>query len=902
MPEVKIGVGANASGVDTALNKITASMNKLGAAVAANQKLKFEPTDVKTMARDLELINKQFKQTLALSASLRNALKTTGQSGLHLSQVDFSKLSSDPRVAQRMRDRAFVHSVRGTSLDPTLANEVDEGGNIVPPALPPKPPASGGSGGQGGGRGRKGGGTDDEGRGPWWARRPKNLGTATALAVGNGIGGTVGNMVTAGIAGGPLGALLAGVTSVIGKGVQFASEGIDQAKSRNLDIDTLKRSLGDLGVSFAGLSDASWKAAQGLGMANGEFVKLEQLANSSSGGAYGTPTELAGATRSGADLARAYGLQPGQGVSFVSGMQRLDSRQNNKELAVQLAEAIKNAQGKATPGEVMQYMQSFTSAQNRFNAVNPNLNMFGNAFGSMLRDDMTADHASSILGQANSAMQQMGGTEASRNFLMQQFGTLDPIRASIRAEGGLFSNGLDNRDISGFMSRRGIKDWDSQDKGGAGSNLGVAIGGLDKAYAGRGQYGREMELDAIKNMFGLKSLGDAASLAGAVIDGTTSDHNGIETVLKNAQVSLSDVREGGIQTIAGISKAHSFDDLDSLYKGSIRGRSDMSPADLQALSGAEKTGDFQTFQNELVRVLAGKGQEDTQATTQRSIDANISDIKTQIGDKLVPDTQAIMQAVLKKAGMNTAAVAATGASAPYGFGGSKGLVASTGAASRAPGGSTVGGSGNAKFIRPGTTDTSSDDAAAFINHAYGAATGKAYGYRDDVRGAMNQLAGLGVDQAHAAAIMASAIRESSMNPGARNGNMYGLFQFDKSRQADFKNVMGKGIIGSSASEQIAYMVKSMQAGDEEGVPGKAFWASSAKDAASVFARKIERTDHPGKESDIRSGIASQLGGDINITLHQTIAGPDGQSKTKVLNTKISKPISQGMPTNIHLPG
>jgi hypothetical protein len=92
-------------------------MNKLGAAVAQNQKQKFEPVDMKLMARDLALINKQFQQTLALSSQLRNALKATGQSGAHLSQIDFSKLSTDPRIAQRMRDRAFLHSVRGTALD-----------------------------------------------------------------------------------------------------------------------------------------------------------------------------------------------------------------------------------------------------------------------------------------------------------------------------------------------------------------------------------------------------------------------------------------------------------------------------------------------------------------------------------------------------------------------------------------------------------------------------------------------------------------------------------------------------------------------------------------------------------------------------------------------------------------
>ena len=911
MAEVKIGVGANVGGVDAAIQKITASMNKLGAAVSANQKLRFEPTDVKLMSRDLALINKQFQQTLALSGQLRNALKATGQSGAHLSQIDFSKLSADPRIAQRMRDRAFLHSVRGTALDPTAYNETDANGNIIPPA-PPGGGAGGGTGGSGGGGGgsgrrpRRGGGGgagrsggDDEQPTSWWRRRPGgSLGTATALAAGNGIGGPIGNIVTAGIAGGPIGALLAGVTSTIGKGMEWSEQGMEQAKVRNVDLDTLKRQMGDLGVSFSDLSEQSWKAAQGLGIANGEFVKLEGQANAESGGAYRTPAELATASRSGADLGRAYGLDPSQGVNFVSGMQRMNSRQNNKELATQLAEAIVNAQGKATPGEVMQAMQGFAAAQNRFNAVNPNPNVFGNAYGSMLTGDMTADHASSILGTANASMQRMGGTEASRNFLMQQFG-MDPIRAQLRAEGGLFSNGLDNQDVSGFMSRRGVKDWDSQNKGPAGSNLAVTMQGLDRAYSGRGQNGVELELDAVKNMFGLKSLGDAASLANA----STSDHNGIDTVLKNAGVGVGDVREGGLQAIAGISKAGSFDDLDKLYRmgpDAIRNRKDMQPGDIAAMDKAEQSGNFQQMQNEMVRVLSGKGQEDTQATTQQKIDANISDIKSQIGSYLIPLAQAGTQAVVWMANKIGAGislpspdVAKTGAGAPYGFGGgtpdANARIDQTGMAA-GPLNSIANGvdAGNAW----------ADGLADKANYLAGKGMGLAWKYNGAVNDGMKQLADMGIDSEHAAAIMANAAAESSMNPTARNGNMYGLFQLDKGRQADYQKVMGKSVIGSSQANQLAYMVKSMQAGGEEAGPGKDFWNGSGGDLAGYFARKIERTDHPGKNGMIRDGIASQ----ITVIVEQTNnTNVNGQIKTKKLSATINPPSSSGSTHRVAIP-
>lgn len=985
MADVKINVGAGVQGVEAAIGKITASMNKLGAAVAKSQGgLKFEDTTTKLMARDLSLLNRQFEQAIKLSAGLRNALKNSGQAGVHISQIDWSKTSADPRIAARFRDRAFSFAVRGTSLDPTLTNEVDEQGNAIAPA--PAPSGDGGSAGSGGGgrSGGGGGGRRPPRGGDVGARRP-SLARRTFGGFGRGLGGAAGGAIEEGAgAVGGLGAmgaaaggfLIAQAAMKAGEMVsKFVSEGMDSAKIHNGNLDTLKRQLGDSGISPEDLSSAAWNRGQGLGMANGDFVNLELQANAASGGAYTKPDDLAEATRSGAELGRAYGVGTDQGVSFVAGMQRLNQRQDNKQLARDLAEAIVNAQGKATPGEVMQYMQSFAAAQNRFNSGSIDLNRWGNAFGSMLDGDMTADHAASIIGQANSAMQKMGGTEASRNFTMQAFGTLDPVRAAMRAEGGLFGNGLDNPSIGGYMRAHGARGWDDMDRGPGGTNFSVMRGAFDRAYAGRGAYGAEMELDAEKNYFGLKSYADTAALMGM----SDSAHSALSDTLKNAGVSLKDLREGGLQTITGFMKASTFGDLDKLYKS--RDNRDLQPDEIAAISKAEGTGDRQPLLNELVRVFSGKGMEDTDATRQQNIDANIADMKTQIGEKLIPFTQAIMQAGIAVAnkipGIHVQDPTADGGAMFMGPPGSAASATHYGISHKPVVGLHTA-AGNTAL------DKLLDGTATFANETYGATVGGAYSVNSDVRGGMSQLMGLGVDKPHAAAIMASAIRESSMNPDAKNGNMYGLFQFDRARQADFKRVMGKDIHGTSASEQIDYMVKSMQAGGEEAAPGKEFWASSAKDAAGVFARRIERTDHPGKESDIRSGIAGELqserytvagtaarapaksphsddhgeklpnvtaadlivippakipekdaaaaaanaasktdrpvphgseggtrsgsasqnSGDINITLQQTISGPGGQSKTKTLTTKVSKPAAQGLdpnPTIIQIP-
>ncbi|WP_268963874.1 phage tail tip lysozyme [Paraburkholderia haematera] len=933
---MKIGVGANADGVANAINKITAAMNKMGSAVAQNQKLKFEPVGVKLMERDLALINKQFQQALALSSQLRNALKATGQGGAHISQVDFSKLSTNPAAAQRMRDRAFLHSVRGTALDPTLANEVDDRGNIVPPTPPgggagsggagpgggggaPRAPRGGGSGGAGGGGGGPGGGGANGGS--WWRRRPQNMGTAAALAIGGGIGGGAGSILTAGIAGGPIGAALAGVTQAIGAAMQFASEGIDLAKQQNESADRLKRSMGDLGISFKQLTDESKLFGLGIGVAGTEFLKLESQANEASGGAYRTPGELAEATRSGGAIGRAYGLDPSQGVNFVSGMQRLNARQNNKDLAAQLAEAIVNTQGKALPSEVMQAMMGFAGAQARFNGGSVDLNRLGNAYSSLLgTDGMTADHASSILGTANSAMEHMGGSEAAQNLTMRAFGNLDPIRARIRSEGGLFGNGLDDRNIASYMYSRGMRGWESMSKGPAGTNFSVINSQLDSDYKGNPL----MEIDAQKNYWHLQSYADTAKFVGM----SDSDHNGLMNTLKNAGVDLKDLHEGSVASVSSIAQAGSFGDLKSLYDNDISKRSDLTDSDRSALSKAEGSGDIQTFKNELVRVLAGKGQADDDASVQRTIDANIADMKTQIGEKLIPFTQSIMQGVLSIANKFGA-----GIQDPTTEGGSMFVGPSQAAA-----GNVVADLGIAgKITRPG--DSSNGGAGGWWSRTKGHIASLSANSDQNVQKALAYFQSLGYTQEQAAGLVANQYTESGMDASASgdNGNAYGIGQWHMDRQANFKQVFGHDIHRSTLDEQLKFTQWELThsekaAGDSlrrSKTADQAGWAVSqdyerpadalgqARQRAELAANLVGSGADKLNDSDIRivdlppskipakyqeksdaaagQTTATGMASPIVIQLDQTIQsqGPNGQTKMKKINTSLSVPSSSG---------
>ncbi|MEX3982820.1 hypothetical protein AB4Y45_27990 [Paraburkholderia sp. EG287A] len=866
------------------------------------------------MARDLDLVNRQFKQALALSSQLRNALKATGQNGLHLSQIDFSKLSTNPKIAQRMRDRAFLHSVRGTALDPTLANEVDSSGNIVPPAPPGGgggaggggvTPVSGGPrGGAGGGGGGGGNGGAGAGGGSWWRRRPRNMGTAAALAIGGGIGGTAGNMITAGIAGGPIGVALAGLTSAIGAAVSFASEGIDLAKAQNESADRLKRSMGDLGISFRQLTEDSKSFGLGIGVAGTEFLKLEQQAYDSSGGAYRSPTELAEATRTGGELSRAYGLDPAQGVGFVSGMRRLNDRQNNKELAASLAEAIVNTQGKATSAEVMQAFMGFASEQNRFNSGSVSLDRFGNAFSSLLGSDgMTSDHASSILGAANSAMQRMGGSEAGKNFTLRAFGGLDPIRSAIRAEGGLFGNGLDDRDIAAYMGAG----WNADGTGPAGTNFSLINQQFDRDYAGRGVFGREMELDAQKNYWRLPTYADTARF----VHMSDSDHNGIMDLLKQAGLGLSDVRAGGVATLASIHQATSYDSLKSLYDNDIRNRGDLSDDDKARLDKAEKGGNFEEFQNALVRTLAGKGQSDDAATTQRSIDANIADMKASIGQKLVPFTQEIMQDV-SKIGQFFGAIPkdvdlhSSGELGPNGFGGGTGASAAAAGAGAAVGAGAVrpqASSGIGSWFRGvknslvrASADPKLVGYLTSLEQQYGLPQGElvgqwgaetSFGYNNvtSSAGAMGNFQ-----------MMPSTARQYGVKLGDFRSEAEGAAHYDadllRKHHGDLKGALYEynGVVNNTAAGD-AYIRRVHMYGDMDSVSKI---PTNERDSSPASGKSIplQKGENYEKDSNV-----------IVIHLDQTnhVTSPTGQTKTTRMNTSISPPVASGV-SRATLPG
>jgi hypothetical protein len=280
----------------------------------------------------------------------------------------------------------------------------------------------------------------------------------------------------------------------------------------------------------------------------------------------------------------------------------------------------------------------------------------------------------------------------------------------------------------------------------------------------------------------------------------------------------------------------------------------------------------------------------------------------------------------------------TGSGAPMGYGGA------AAAATPAPGGSTVGGRGDARMPRPQSAGASPGGPEWFdqaAEYAKGKLSGMRFGGSTAANSMMKYLMGQGMTDDEAAAVIANASRESSLDPTASNGSHYGLFQFDEGRQADFKRVMGKDIHGTSWQDQLTYMHKSILPGGEEATQAASFYAANGADAkAAAFSNDIERTDHAGREAEIRAETARALrdgyndkipakdaaaaaaaqanatprgvthpsyvnplgqhqGVTLNLTQTINAAGPNGIKSAKVIKTSTPLPVNMGgMPTTI----
>lgn len=510
MADVKIPVSANVKGVTDELDQVRKKIAEVEKAAERLGRIKFQPIDSKAIAAELKRLEQMMLET-------------------------------HRRVAQ------------GTTPAAPAPQPAAGGGG----AMAPRSPVASGGGGRRGGFGAYthapgfhtigqnlisgvGGGFSTV----------ANYGTRGAIAGAYGGGGLVGGAM--GLARGlGIGALALGAYKV-GQGV---SEGYDLAKERAGTLDALKRQLGDVGVSFERLKAISEGAADGLQINSKEAAELAKEFNRLSRG-HGGVGGLMDATRVSVGVSRAYGLDPSAGVGFFGGMANMDRRQNNRELALLLAETINRSGMSARADEVMQAIQGYAASVSRMVMGTGGLREYSGAYSSLMgMHGMTSDTASSILSAANASVMRMGGAgEAGQNFTLtalSRHGALNPVQAMALAEGGLFGtrSGVFGRDsaISRFIGQGGMP----------GGEQGVTnFSALRQGIRGLGG-DKWLQLDAAKRYFGVGSLSQAAALMNLDEGGAGA----LQGALEKAGIDINKVNASGIQALAKLGPNASREDL-----------------------------------------------------------------------------------------------------------------------------------------------------------------------------------------------------------------------------------------------------------------------------------------------------------------------------------------------------
>lgn len=435
---------------------------------------------------------------------------------------------------------------------------------------------------------------------------------------------------------------VAGITSVMA----MAGRAADMATEEAVGADTLKRSLGDLGVDFDRLRDSVRGAGDGLGVASVESMRLAQhMARVSNADGR---SDIAGDVRSAIGFARATGIDPNSSATFFAMMRQQKvtgaDDPNSRRLAVMIADAIDRGKATAKTDEMIDAVANFTAQATRLTLTTPNMISYLGTLAGLTRTGlpgMTPSLASEIIGTADSSMRRGGAMgEASMNFAYNAFGRgLSPIQAQMLMSGGLFGT---SRNVFGDDS---LARWYADQTGDASMIPGDATSDTTnlvkvREHLKRQGFSTPMRLDALKNFFGLQSIQQAM-----VLDAINpEDLTGTQNLLSRSGVDIKSVSADSIMSLSKISGA-SDADLRGPVLNSILGRSDMDEAARSRLRGIAANGTTGDLREEMARIVAARGQEETDGQAIRTSLTDLNNTLTRIGENALPIISGIRDGV-----------------------------------------------------------------------------------------------------------------------------------------------------------------------------------------------------------------------------------------------------------------
>jgi hypothetical protein len=245
------------------------------------------------------------------------------------------------------------------------------------------------------------------------------------------------------------GLALSGINSVMG----MAGQAVDSATEEATGIDVLKRQLGDLGVDFEWLRGQTRKAGDGLGVTYTESARLAQQYAREAGNL--TPEDqfhLGDQMRTGYGFSRAFGLDPSKGTQLFATMKRLGASggaadQDNRKMAGYLADAIERSGYSGQGAELVSAIANLSDTAARYSLSAPNVLGYAGMLTGLTSSPVTGmdpANATAMLSQADSSFRSGGAMgEASQNFqfmaLMRASPGMSPFEAQGLQQGGLFA-------------------------------------------------------------------------------------------------------------------------------------------------------------------------------------------------------------------------------------------------------------------------------------------------------------------------------------------------------------------------------------------------------------------------------------------------------------------------------
>lgn len=912
----KIGIGIEAqfdtSGVSQGVDKVVNQVDKLTQKVnQANKTSQFKPVD-KDALKQLDEVNRRYQLLLNVSRELNRRVTVTGQSGKLFEETDFNSIFPDAKV--RARKVAQIRSNLGL-------------------------PAGGGGGeGGGGGGGGFGGVVNQVTQAGMRAMGPAGNVAANAVNAGMSSGAGAGLM-------GLLGGMLAlGVGKIIGS----AMEHITQAETNNIALDKLKRTLGDVNVSFDALKSVVNGAAQNLSLTYEDAGRLgAQFAKQGNLRGDQMPS-LGGELGVGVGLARAFGLDPAQGVGVMGQMRGIGVTKDlneSKKFALLIGETIGRSGAFAKADEVMDALAGYANQQTRSSLGGANVGGYAGMFSALVGSGVPGldpTGAGSLLARVNASLTAGGAKGEASQFFSAQVGAgmgLNPLQTQVLREGGAFATNDEAFGPGSIAARFGMK--------GPGGSKTFMQGSLDML---RKQYGNNPGL-----------------LAQA-----TANHLGVSMRQSMALLSINPNQMGEMQkyNLTGMS-ASGIGNLSKVLYGSagdrqgiaesLMRRGDVSGDDKAKIAEAMK-GSEAKQKEVLAAMVASHEQERTMGTDIRDGKVAQQNMATAMADKVVPYLNEMRLGIMHMAGYDKGKTSADimrevieadsegrskairgrfagkesdlrsridSASPQYDAfgmginGGSpelpelekelaellrekNGLLARENErkkkeledlnrqeAERAMRDVETTGS-----IVPGVTRASFGGGGGAGGGRGGSVPSSAYtpggASSVDVNSAMKFFMDKGWTKEQAAGIVANLYAESRLNGGAvgDGGKAFGLAQWHPDRQAAFKQWSGKDIRQASPEEQMGFVHHELTAGGDflaRRAGNRLRGAGTAGQSAEIVRGDYERPKWNPENAAYRQNIAESMASKFDpITINVNVNDGKGNTTTHTVQTRVQR--------------